>query len=183
MSREIHLHIQLKHLLVMLTLILLVVVGSATVLASSKDNPVTQALFDSFRPAGQIRIARAASTTSITCGYFGNSPCQEPALAVSFNVPSGQHADIVATFTAEADTSGVCSVIPELDNNVTSFPTDPLIFAIHSSFGQANTLQWNLANVPAGNHTLSVHYFESVATSGSCELDGRYLTLLANLHS
>jgi hypothetical protein len=178
LPREIHIHIQIKHLVV-ICLLLLVAFGATTALAYDSDNPVAQRLQDSFRPVGQVRIATDFKFPEVTCGYFGICP---PASTVTINVPAGRKGDLFVMFTATADTTAACNVLALLDGHV-AFESDPYVFGLHDSIGgHTESVHWTLNDVPPGNHKVSIAYSESVDSFGSCSLWNRYLTVMANLH-
>ncbi len=179
MEREIHIHLQVKHLVVM-GLLCLLAFGATSALAFNSDNPVAQLVQESFYPAGQIRMASVVGQPEVTCGYFGVCP---PASSVKFTVPSGKKADLFVLFTGTADTTAACNVLALLDGHV-AFQVDPYVFVLHDTIGgHTSTAHWTLNNVSAGTHTVSIAYSESVSTTGSCSIGWRYLTVLANLHN
>ncbi len=177
MQREIHIHIQVKHIIV-LGLILGLAFGVTGVMASTSDNPVSQFIQSSYGPPGHMRIAHTVNINSVDCGYFG--ACT--ASTVSFNVPAYKKADLVVLFTGSADTDGECQVIPLLDGK-NAFQIDPLIFASHTIPEEASTEHWTLENVHAGKHTVSIVFSEVLDTMGHCSMYHRHLTVLVNVHS
>jgi predicted secreted protein len=177
MQREIHIHIQVKHIVV-LGLILGLAFGATNAMAFTSENPVTQFMQNSYGPPGQLRIAYTAGLSPVDCGYFG--ACT--ASAVSFNVPVNNKADLVVLFTGNADTTGTCHVIPLLDGK-DAFLIDPQIFASHTSTGKGGTEHWTLDKVRAGKHTVSIVFSEVENTTGQCTIYQRYLTVLVNVHA
>ncbi len=177
MQREIHIHLQVKQIVV-LGLILGLTFGATSATAFTSDNPVTQFLQNSYGPPGQLRIAHTADLNVVDCGYFG--ACT--ASAVRFNVPVNKKADLVVLFTGNADTNGTCHVIPLLDGKDV-FLIDPQVFAAHTSTGLGGTEHWTLENVRAGKHTVSIVFSEVENTTGRCTIYQRHLTVLVNVHA
>ncbi len=177
MQREIHIHIQVKHLIV-LGLLFVFAFNAASALGSESDNPVAQLIDNWYGPPGQTRVANIADLNSVSCGYFGSCT----ASAVSFNVPLNKRGDLVVLFTGNADTNGTCHVIPLLDGK-DAFLIDPQVFASHTSTGQGGTEHWTLGNVRPGKHTVSIVFSEVENTTGQCIIYQRHLTVLVNIHS
>ncbi len=177
MPREIHIHIQIRHI-VLLGLMLGLAFGATRALAFNSDNPVAQLVQDYYGLPGQIRVAHTADLNSVDCGYFGSCT----ASTVALNVPANKRGDLVVLFTGNADTSGTCHVILLLDGKNT-FLIDPQVFASHTSTGLGGTEHWTLENVKPGKHNVSIVFSEVENPTGRCTIYQRHLTVLVNVHS
>lgn len=171
MQREIHIHIQVKHIAVV-GLIIGLAFGATGAKAFFPDGQT------SYGPPGQLRIAYTADLNPVDCGYFGACTASK----VTLSVPVYNKANLVVLFTGNADTDGTCHVIPLLDGK-NAFLIDPQVFASHTSTGEGGTEHWTLGNVPAGKHTVSIVFSEVENTIGKCTIYQRYLTVLVNLHT
>lgn len=177
MQREIHIHIQLKHIVV-IGLCLGLAFGATSAMAFTSDNPVAQFIQNSYGPVGQLRIAQNVNRNPVDCGYFGACTASK----VFFDVPVNKAADLVVLFTGNADTDGTCHVIPLLDGKDV-FLIDPQVFASHTSTGEGGTEHWTLENVHAGKHNVSIVFSEVENTTGQCTIYHRDLTVLVNIHA
>jgi hypothetical protein len=144
---------------------------------------------NAFKPSGKIRIATAASTASqLVTGAMG----EQTVLSVSFNVPSGRQADIMAFFNsqithAQPTTVGLCFNSIRLDNPTVGTILAPgqmltldggVVVAGGAVHAVAAGIQAQRAGLPPGNHTL---YVRAVSGGVGCRWGDRSLFVIANV--
>jgi hypothetical protein len=186
MNRFLSANLQVWHLLVGLGAV--VGVGAAgVVMARPVSAPPVVHSSNGVMPAvyatGTIRIGSNVSHDGV---YIKSADGKKSVLSASFTVPSGQRADIVSFFNAEAFKypNGYCYLEFHIDSLSTA-PLNPGELWVADGYiykGGYPTIsaQGVQTNVGAGTHIL---YVSLRATGGDCWVHDRSLILLTNTHA
>jgi hypothetical protein len=186
MNRFLSANLRVWHLLVGLGAVVALGAGGV-VMARPVSAPRVLELSGGVTPAvyatGTIRMASNISHDSVT---IHEADGKKSVLSASFVVPSGQRADIVSFFSAEAYKypKGYCYLEFHIDSLATT-PLNPGELWVADGYiydGGYPTIsaQGVQGNVGAGTHIL---YVTLRATGGACYVDDRSLILLTNTHS
>lgn len=179
-------------------LFVLLVLGLVTggIAYGQSPDPMRRGATTSMRQGGGEKFFKAG-TTKYAAGFATNTVVSNGGTdlgpQVSFKVPAGMKADIIATFSGEVGNPGpstgdACFGVLAITNDLRQMlPAGGIIlFGQDVQYGGkmgSASIQQYLTNVPAGNHAVIFGmYAYNADNNDQCQVGYRTITVIANIH-